>query len=98
MDCLRSVGRYITQIAGIALGASMRHSLTASLFAAGLLLGSGVAASAADMAVKAPPPVPLYDWTGWYGGVNVGYSWGHSTTTTTPNDPLLAAHCRYPES
>ncbi len=68
----------------------MRHSLTASLFAAGLLLGSGVAASAADMAVKAPPPVAVYDWTGWYGGVNVGYSWGHSTTTTTPNDPALA--------
>ena len=56
-----------------------------------MLLGSGVAASAADMAVKAPPPVAgLYDWTGWYGGVNVGYSWGHSTTTTTPNDPSLA--------
>jgi outer membrane immunogenic protein len=32
-------------------------------------------ASAADLFVKAPP-APVYSWTGWYAGVNVGYSWG----------------------
>jgi outer membrane immunogenic protein len=42
------------------------------------------AASAADLAVKAPaykapPPVILSDWAGFYIGVNGGYGWGDST-------------------
>ena len=36
------------------------------------------------MPLKAPPlPVAVYNWTGFYVGGNVGYSWGHSSTTTT---------------
>jgi outer membrane immunogenic protein len=39
--------------------------------------------SAADMAVKAAPPplppAPVYSWTGWYVGGNVGYGWGDSS-------------------
>jgi outer membrane immunogenic protein len=37
---------------------------------------------AADMPVKARPVAvaPLYDWSGWYVGGNVGYSWGRSRT------------------
>jgi len=40
------------------------------------LVGSD--ASAADMAVKAPPPapVPSAPWLGWYAGGNIGGSWG----------------------
>jgi outer membrane immunogenic protein len=55
-----------------------------------LLSGAALAviagpAFAADLAVrpiyKAPPPmVPVYSWTGFYGGVNIGYSWGRSST------------------
>jgi outer membrane immunogenic protein len=38
---------------------------------------------AADIPLKAlPPPVPLFVWTGFYGGVNAGYSWGSSLNTT----------------
>lgn len=36
------------------------------------------AALAADMAVKAPVPVAIYDWTGFYVGVSAGGSVGNS--------------------
>jgi outer membrane immunogenic protein len=47
-------------------------------------IGGLGAASAADMAVKAPvykapPPVAVFGWNGWYAGVNGGYAWGNST-------------------
>jgi outer membrane immunogenic protein len=43
---------------------------------------------AADMPLKAPPPAPapVYSWTGWYAGGNVGYSWGRGQPTVT--DPF----------
>src|SRR5262249_54240130 len=39
-------------------------------------------ALAADMAVKGPPaaPAPVYNWTGWYVGVNAGASFGDAKT------------------
>jgi outer membrane immunogenic protein len=52
------------------------------------LIGS---AFAADIAVRAPaplppPPAPLYNWTGFYAGLNAGYHWGrHCVNTTTTN-------------
>lgn len=58
----------------------------ASLFATGAL--------AADLPAKAPvytkAPVyvdPGYDWTGFYVGGNVGYSWGNSNSTLSLIDP-----------
>ena len=70
----------------------MRNLRLAALAVAALVGASGVA-FAADMPLKAlPPPVPLFVWTGVYGGANVGYSWG-GTVATTNIDPgtLLAA-------
>lgn len=52
---------------------------TTAVFA---LAGIG-SASAADMAFKAPPPPPWYDWTGFYVGLNGGGSWGRSDTYYT---------------
>jgi outer membrane immunogenic protein len=40
-------------------------------------------AMAADLPVKAPPPAPVlapvWNWNGFYIGLNGGYSWGHSS-------------------
>src|SRR5689334_22867784 len=43
----------------------------------------GTPAFAADMPVKAPPmapAAPVFNWTGWYVGVNAGASFGHVKT------------------
>jgi outer membrane immunogenic protein len=57
------------------------------ILCAGAMLASFAAiqsASAADLALKAPPPPPVVDeWTGWYAGLNLGGSWGRSSTTYT---------------
>ena len=57
------------------------------LLCAGAMLASLAAiqsASAADMALKAPPPpAPVYSWTGWYVGLNLGGSFGRAADTTT---------------
>ncbi len=56
------------------------------LLAAGILLGTAVSASAADMPMRAPytkAPVmaAIYDWTGFYVGVNAGGGMGRSRTS-----------------
>jgi outer membrane immunogenic protein len=47
----------------------------------------GTPALAADLAYKALPPVPIYSWTGFYLGGNVGYSWGTASSVYS-DDPL----------
>src|SRR6188474_880738 len=56
----------------------MRKYLAAAVSFAAVIMAAAPA-SAADMAVKAPPPAPLpviYDWSGFYIGANGG--WGQS--------------------
>jgi len=49
----------------------MKKLIAAGVVVSGMMLSP---ASAADLPVKAKP-VPVYSWTGWYGGVNAGYGW-----------------------
>jgi outer membrane immunogenic protein len=58
----------------------MRTTLAA---AAAILLATTAASSAADMAVKALAPAPVWSWTGLYIGGHVGGGWG--TTESTLN-------------
>jgi outer membrane immunogenic protein len=59
----------------------------AYLFAVAMSLGVPQVASAADLPVKAPSmlaPAPIYNWTGFYVGGNIGYGWGNGDTSFTP--------------
>jgi outer membrane immunogenic protein len=55
----------------------------------GALALSITAANAADLPVKAPayvpPPVAIYNWTGFYVGVNAGYGWGEIDNVARPS-------------
>lgn len=58
----------------------MKRTLIAGAAFASLLVATS--ASAADLPVytKAPAAAVVYDWTGYYIGTNVGYSWGRGST------------------
>jgi outer membrane immunogenic protein len=68
------------------------------LLAGGVVLASVFSLTnvfAADMAPKTYTKAPImvdpgYNWTGFYVGLNGGYSWGKANTTLFPGAPLLA--------
>jgi outer membrane immunogenic protein len=66
---------------------SMKTSALKVLATAALATIAASSAFAADMApryTKAPPPiVEVWNWTGFYIGGNIGYSWGRSSDTST---------------
>jgi len=82
----------------------MRRNTLKLIAAAGLSLALGQMALAADLpqrpAYKAPPimsPVPVYNWTGFYVGGNVGGAWGsldvtdvNTGATVSPNNTGFA--------
>jgi outer membrane immunogenic protein len=61
----------------------MKRILIASAAFASLL--TATSASAADLPIysKAPAVAAVYDWTGYYIGTNLGYSWGRGSTDGT---------------
>ncbi|MET0721885.1 MAG: outer membrane beta-barrel protein [Tardiphaga sp.] len=66
------------------------------LAAGAMLVGTAVSAQAADMAAKAPylkaPILAVYDWTGFYLGVNAGFGIGRDRTGHSfTNDSLYLA-------
>ena len=73
----------------------MKKLATCAVAATGLL---GTSAFAADIAVKAPlapPPAPVYNWTGWYVGVNAGASFG-TADTDFHGAPIFAVNTLLP--
>jgi len=62
------------------------------------LVSMAAPASAADMAVKAPPPapvIPIYNWTGFYIGANGGWGQNHNCWDFVPvAGGILADGCR----
>ena len=73
----------------------MRIGKSAPWIATALAIAVGVGtASAADLAVKAPPALPAapaYNWSGFYAGLNVGGSWGNANDTFNTNVPAVPA-------
>lgn len=69
----------------------MKRTLIASAAFAAVLAATG--ASAADLPVytKAPAVAAVYDWTGFYLGTNLGYSFGRATTNGTQTIGSLVA-------
>ncbi|MGY2902578.1 outer membrane protein [Bradyrhizobium sp. URHC0002] len=60
-------------------------------------LGLAAPASAADMAVKAPPPAPLpviYNWSGFYIGANGGWGQSHNCVDFVTVLGTVASGCR----
>jgi outer membrane immunogenic protein len=53
----------------------MRNKLISGLAGAAFSFAASGSAFA-----QAPPPAPVYNWTGWYVGVNAGASFGRAKT------------------
>jgi outer membrane immunogenic protein len=75
----------------------MNSRLISTFCACVFIVAASGAAFAADLArkmpVKAPPPpppAPVYTWTGWYVGGNVGYSWGNANTDLRGNGTVTS--------
>ncbi len=69
------------------------HRLSIALFiAAASTTALTHVALAADLPVKAPPPAPtapVYNWSGFYAGLNFGVGWGTSNNSSTASAPVV---------
>lgn len=58
--------------------------ITKKLIGAGFVAAAIVAASSFPAQAQAPPEgAAVYNWTGWYVGLNGGNAWGHSNVATS---------------
>jgi outer membrane immunogenic protein len=64
------------------------HRMALAFGAFSAFVGGLQTASAADMPVKAPPPIALYDWSGVYVGAHVGFGFGSTTVNSLPQPPV----------
>ena len=64
-------------------GEIMKRTLIASAAFASMLVATSAFAADLPVYTKAPAVAVVYDWTGYYIGTNVGYSFGRGTTDGT---------------
>ncbi len=65
-------------------GIAMKRLVGIALLASGIATSALAADLPARVYTKAPPPVvDVYNWTGFYIGGNIGYSWGRSSDYST---------------
>ncbi len=69
----------------------MKHLLMRSIGLIGLMSGAAMAADVAVPVYKAPPPVAVDIWNGFYGGLNAGIGIGRNTTNDTTALPGFPA-------
>jgi outer membrane immunogenic protein len=75
----------------------MKYNIISGIAISALLIAAPLSvASAADMAVKAPPPppAPVFSWTGFYLGVNAGYGWGNNNVNFVDADHFYSEAIR----
>jgi outer membrane immunogenic protein len=65
----------------------MKRTLIAGAAFASLLAASNAIAADLPVYSKAPAVAAVYDWTGFYIGTNLGYSWGRGSTDGTASGP-----------
>lgn len=68
----------------------MKYLLRATI-AVGAMLVAG-SAMAADMPLKAPP-LPVWSWTGFYAGGNLGYGWASDPSTLSDSTSTTLTRC-----
>jgi outer membrane immunogenic protein len=61
----------------------MRQNVLAAVALVAIFGGSAIAADIRVPAYKAPPPLPMWSWSGFYVGINGGYSFGSDSFTQT---------------
>lgn len=81
----RAVREFEDSMLGSPRAVAARISSCAACTAAAVVLAFILSnpADAADLGfpAKAVPPLPIFSWTGLYVGADVGYAWGHDSTT-----------------
>lgn len=70
-------------------GSSVKKLLIAAIAIAAFC---GAPVFAADMPVRDPvyKAAPVFDWSGFYGGVNAGYAWQRTSDNLTGTDPIVS--------
>jgi opacity protein-like surface antigen len=63
----------------------MKRFLAVALAAS--VLSGAPTARAADLLVKAPPPILPFSWTGFYAGANLGGVWDRDSFNLDPGSP-----------